>query len=236
MIDSRKMNLRLYKRQYCSRKRPFHIKPVYIERPFARFYFRQKINHTMDGNRKIQKKGIRFLLYIEEYRGIIMTAQQITGMMMDRIAAFEVIASKIQTKSEEDARTMAISTYALFDDIEKFIEENKEFDAEYCANCFIENGNFVDRSSNVVIVKNKEDYYLKKTKMCVEKTRSLYGLLISIANTLKNKNAISESSLKDRMKYNAALDILAERLMQEMNKARLGYISDTMFKLMLKKS
>lgn len=190
----------------------------------------------MNGNRKIQKKGIRFLLYIEEYRGIIMTAQQITGMMMDRVAAFEVIASKIQTKSEEDARTMAISTYALFDDIEKFIEENKEFDAEYCANCFIENGNFVDRSSNVVIVKNKEDYYLKKTKMCVEKTRSLYGLLISIANTLKNKNAISESSLKDRMKYNAALDILAERLMQEMNKARLGYISDAMFKLMLKKS
>lgn len=188
----------------------------------------------MDGNRKIQKKGIGFLLYIEEYRGIIMTAQQITGMMMDKIAAFEVIASKIQTKSEEDARTMAISTYALFDDIEKFIEENKDLDAEYCANCFIENGNFVDRSSDVVIVKNKEDYYLKKTKMCVEKTRSLYGLLISIANTLKNKNAISESNLKDRMKYNVALDILAERLMQEMSEAHLGYISDAMFKLMLK--
>ena len=88
----------------------------------------------MNGNRKIQKKGIGFLLYIEEYRGIIMTAQQITGMMMDRVAAFEVIASKIQTKSEEDARTMAISTYALFNDIEKFVEENKELDAEYCAN------------------------------------------------------------------------------------------------------
>ena len=85
-------------------------------------------------------------------------------------------------------------------------------------------------------MKNKEDYYLKKTNMCVEKTRSLYGLLISIANTLKNKNAISESNLKDRMKYNVALDILAERLMQEMSEAHLGYISDAMFKLMLKKS
>ena len=165
-----------------------------------------------------------------------MTAQQITGMMMDRVAAFEVIASKIQTENEDEARTMAISTYALFDDIEKFIEENKERDAEHCANCFIENGNFVDRSSDVVIVKNKEDYYLKKTEMCVEKTRSLYGLLISVANTMKNKNAISESRVKDRMKYNAALDILAEGLMREMSKAHLGYISDAMFKLTLKKS
>lgn len=163
-----------------------------------------------------------------------MTAQQITDMMMDKIAAFEAIASKIQTGNEDEARTMAISTYALFDDIEKFIEENKNLDAEYCANCFIENGNFVDRSSDVVIVKNKEDYYLKKTKTCVEKARSLYGLLISVANTMKNKNAISEGCLKDRMKYNAALDVLAERFMQEMSETHLGYISDAMFKLMLK--
>lgn len=62
-----------------------------------------------------------------------MTEQQITDMMMDKIAAFEVIASKIQTGNEDEARTMAISTYTLFDDIEKFIEENKDFDAEYCA-------------------------------------------------------------------------------------------------------
>ena len=165
-----------------------------------------------------------------------MTEQQITDMMMDKIAAFEVIASKIQTGNEDEARTMAISTYTLFDDIEKFIEENKDFDAEYCANCFIENGNFVDRSSDVVIVKSKEDYYLKKTEMCVEKTRSLYGLLISIANTVKNKNTMGKSCLKDRMKYNAALDALAERLMQEMSETHLGYISDAMFKLMLKKS
>ena len=53
---------------------------------------------------------------------------------------------------------------------------------------------------------------------------------------MKNKNAISESRVKDRMKYNAALDILAEGLMREMSKAHLGYISDAMFKLMLKKS
>lgn len=165
-----------------------------------------------------------------------MTAQQITGMMMDRVAAFEAIASKIQTGNEDEARTMAISTYALFDDIEKFIEENVDQDAEYCANCFIENGNFVDRSSNVVIVKNKEDYYLKKTETCVEKTRSLYGLLISITNTLKNKNTMGKSCLKDRMKYNAALDVLAERFMQEMSETHLGYISDAMFKLMLNKS
>lgn len=166
-----------------------------------------------------------------------MTAQQITDMMMDKIAAFEAIASKIQTGNEDEARTMAISTYALFDDIEKFIEENKDLDAEYCANCFIENGNFVDRSSDVVvIVKNKEDYYLKKTEMCVEKTRSLYGLLISIANTLKNKNTMGKSCLKDRMKCNAALDALAERFMQEMSETHLGYISDAMFKLMLNKS
>lgn len=38
------------------------------------------------------------------------------------------------------------------------------------------------------------------------------------------------------MKYNAALDALAERLMQEMSETHLGYISDAMFKLMLKKS